>query len=232
MPPAIFLDDGGVMSDNARRAGPWQRLVGEFFAPRLGGSQWAWAEANRRVATELFANFEALLGEERAFGQFERRYNRAWLPPMCQWVGVTAPPDDEIDALCREATGWVTARVEAAISGAPETVRQLSREGCRLFTASGEDSVALNGYLSSMGIRECFGERLYGPDLLGMMKSGTWYYEALFADAGVAPADALVIDDSPKAVAWAREVGAEALHVGTELTRLSDLPEWLSQKAG
>lgn len=231
MPPAIFLDDGGVMSDNARRAAPWQRLVGEFFEPRLGGSRWAWAEANRRVATDLFANFEALLGEDRAFGQFERRYNRQWLPLMCRWVGVDEPADDQIDALCREATAWITCRVEAAIPGAPETVRRLHRESYRLFTASGEDSIALNGYLRAMGIRDYFGERLYGPDLLGVLKSGVWYYEALFGDAGIDAADALVIDDSPNAVAWAREVGAQALHVGTELSRLADLPEWLSRRA-
>ena len=227
----MFLDDGGVMGDNEMRSGPWQRLVGEFFAPRLGGSRWAWAEANRRVATSLFADSVADLDDEREFAAFERRYNRLWLPPMCQWVGVETPPDEQIDALCREATGWITARVHAPQKGAPEAVRRLSRDGYRLFTASGEDSVALDGYLSAMGIRDCFGERLYGPDLLGVMKSGPWYYERLFADAGIDPADALVVDDSPKAIAWARGLGARALHVGTDLTRLADLPEWLSQPA-
>jgi HAD superfamily hydrolase (TIGR01509 family) len=229
MPPAIFLDDGGVMSDNAVRGGQWQRLVGEFFAPRLGGSPWAWAEANRRVSTALFAEFDAVLGDDREFAPFERRYNRLWLPPMCRWVGVDEPPEEQIDALCREATDWITRRVEAPLRGAPETVQRLSRDGYRLFTASGEDSVALDGYLSAMGIRDCFGERLYGPDLIGVLKSGPWFYEGIFADAGVDPADALVIDDSPKAVAWARGLGATALHVGAELTRLADLPEWLSQ---
>jgi len=35
--PIIFLDDGGVMNDNNARALQWQRLVGEYFVPLLGG---------------------------------------------------------------------------------------------------------------------------------------------------------------------------------------------------
>jgi hypothetical protein len=52
--PVIFLDDGGVMNDNRLRAEQWQRMVGEFFAPILGGSTTAWAEANRVVMDAFF----------------------------------------------------------------------------------------------------------------------------------------------------------------------------------
>ncbi len=35
----IFLDDGGgVMNDNEVRGPQWQRLVGEYFSPTLGGA--------------------------------------------------------------------------------------------------------------------------------------------------------------------------------------------------
>ncbi len=47
----VFLDDGGVMNDNRMRGPAWQRLVAEYFAPRLGGEPAAWAAANR-VAVE------------------------------------------------------------------------------------------------------------------------------------------------------------------------------------
>jgi len=40
----VFLDDGGVLNDNDRRAVEWRRLLGEFFAPRLGGTPEAWGE--------------------------------------------------------------------------------------------------------------------------------------------------------------------------------------------
>ena len=223
----VFLDDGGVISENAQRGGQWERLVGEFFAPRLGGEPASWAEANRVVATALFEDFDAVLGADPAYAPFQQRYNRLWLPPMCARVGVPAPSDRQVDALVREATSWITTRVRADVDGAADAVRWLRANEYLLLTASGEDSVSLYGYLSAIGIRDCFGERLFGPDLLGVVKSGDWFYERLFAESGVAPTDALVIDDSAKAVGWARQVGARALHVGTELGGLRDLPAWL-----
>jgi hypothetical protein len=51
--PVLFLDDGGVMNDNRLRGPQWQRLVAEFFVPRLGGTQEAWSEANRIVISRL-----------------------------------------------------------------------------------------------------------------------------------------------------------------------------------
>ena len=50
----LFIDDGGVMNDNARRAPQFARLVGKYMPPRLGGSPEAWAAANTEVATGLF----------------------------------------------------------------------------------------------------------------------------------------------------------------------------------
>lgn len=52
--PVILLDDGGVMNDNRLRGEQWQRLVGEFFAPQLGGESAAWAEANRIHMMSVF----------------------------------------------------------------------------------------------------------------------------------------------------------------------------------
>ncbi len=36
---ALFIDDGGVLNDNALRGPQWQRLVAEFFVPALGGDR-------------------------------------------------------------------------------------------------------------------------------------------------------------------------------------------------
>lgn len=64
-----------------------------------------------------------------------------------------------------------------------------------------------------MRVRDCFG-RLYGPDLIETLKEGPEYYERIFADLGIAAADALVVDDSPRATRWARQVGAQTVLVG------------------
>ena len=46
---AVFLDDGGVLNDNDCRAPEWRRLLGEYFAPRFGGTPQAWGEADAKL---------------------------------------------------------------------------------------------------------------------------------------------------------------------------------------
>ncbi len=231
MRPVIFLDDGGVMNDNTLRGPQWELLVGEFFVPRLGGNPAAWAAANRTVATEEFARLVQMLesGGALAYADYRETDARVWLGGMCERVGVAPPPDEEMVALHDEAVAWITRRVRSAIPGAVEAIRALHTAGYQLMTASGEDSLSLDGYLAGMGVRDCF-ERLYGPDLIDTFKGGPEYYARLLADCGVAAADALFVDDSPKAVAWAREVGAQALQVGGELEGLRELPAWLESR--
>jgi HAD superfamily hydrolase (TIGR01509 family) len=211
----VFLDDCGVMNDNSTRALQWQRLVSEFFVPLLGGPAEAWTHANRVVADRLF---EPVAWRRRVqaapdYGSFERAYQVEWLQGMCELVGVGTPPEEECLRLARRAAAFITCRVQAAFPGAVDTIRTLHRQGYTLHTASGESSLDLVGYLQAMGVRECFG-RLYGPDLIETLKEGPEYYERLFADLGIAPTDALVVDDSPRAIEWATQVGARAVLVG------------------
>jgi HAD superfamily hydrolase (TIGR01509 family) len=212
----VFLDDGGVMNDNERRGGQWQRCVAEFFVPRLGGLPEAWAEANRVVATALFdlVAWEERLRATGDYESFDRSYQIDWLGGMCELVGVPCPPDDEAVALAHEATLYVCRRVHAAFPGVVEAIRTLHARSYRLNTASGESSLDLTGYLEGMGVRDCF-DRLYGPDLIATFKSGPAYYERLLTDAGVPPERALIVDDSPKAIAWAASVGARSVLVGS-----------------
>lgn len=46
----------------------------------------------------------------------------------------------------------------------------------------------------------------------------------------VESAHALVIDDSPAAVQWAKQAGAKALLIGADLKSLAELPILLSSK--
>ncbi len=103
--------------------------------------------------------------------------------------------------------------MHAALPGATEAIRALHRAGYTLHTASGAAPEQLAGCLDGMGVRGCFG-RLYGADLLNTFKEGPEYFARLFADVGVPPITALVIDDSPDALAWAAHVGARTLLVG------------------
>jgi HAD superfamily hydrolase (TIGR01509 family) len=213
--PIIFLDDGGVMNDNNVRALQWQRLVSEYFVPLLGGSPEAWSRANRVVADRLFEPdaWRRRVQAAADYRSFDRAYQVEWLRDMCELVGVGAPPEEECLRLARGAAAFITRRVQAAFPGVVDTIRTLHRQGYLLHTASGESSLDPVGYLQAMGVHNCF-DRLYGPDLIDTFKEGPAYYERMFADLGIASADALVVDDSPRATRWATQVGACAVLVG------------------
>ncbi len=211
----IFLDDGGVMNDNRTRALQWQRLVSEYFVPLLGGSPEAWSCANRVVADRLFEPdaWRRRVQAAADYRNFDRAYQVGWLQGMCELVGIETPPEEECLRLARRAAAFITRRVRAAFPGVVDTIRALHRQGYPLHTAFGESSLDLEGYLHAMGVRDCFG-RLYGPDVIETLKEGPTYYERIFADLGITAAEALVVDDSPRAIEWATQVGARTVLVG------------------
>src|SRR6266581_3269207 len=211
----VFLDDGGVMNDNGTRASQWQRLVSEFFVPLLSGTAEAWSHANRVAADRLFepGAWRRRVQAAPDYRSFDRAYQMEWLQGMCELVGVGTPPEEECLRLARRAVTFITCRVQAAFPGVVDAIRTLHRQGYMLHTASGESSLDLAGYLQAMGVHDCFG-RLYGPDLIDTFKEGPEYYERMLADLGIAPADALVVDDSPHAIGWATQVWARAVLVG------------------
>jgi phosphoglycolate phosphatase-like HAD superfamily hydrolase len=213
MPSVLFLDDGGVMNENRRRGLHWQRLVGKYLAPRLGGPPDAWAAANAEVAEWLFREFELHFNEQpyASWTAFWANYEGAWLDRMCAAVGVAPPADDATRRrLIRACDAYVTRRVRAAFPGAVGAIRWLHRAGYRLHTASGEASWELDGYLLGMRVRTCFGS-LYGPDQVDAAKVSPLYYERVFAHVGVSPGDAVVVDDSERMLNWAAEVGAHTV---------------------
>lgn len=210
----LFIDDGGVMNDNNRRAAQWQRFVGEFFTPLLGGTVEAWQEANRIVTSRLFdpENWDKRIRAFSDYASFDHIYQFDWLCGMCEYVGLQTPPEEECVELAHHAATLITGRVHATFPGAIATIRSLHQCGYSLHTASGESSSDLAGILGAMRVRDCFG-RLYGPDLINTFKNGPEYYERIFADVLLSPEVAVVVDDSPRALNWASQVGAKTIHV-------------------
>jgi HAD superfamily hydrolase (TIGR01509 family) len=224
------------MNDNTLRGQQWQRLLGEFYAPILGGTPERWGEANRIVSARLWGDGSSLPVSDQfdaAYEEFDRAFQLAWLRDMCEEAGVPAPAEAVCLDLVRRADAYVTRRVQAAYPGAVDAIRALHEEGYHLHTASGESSTELDGYLTGMGVRHCF-DRLYGADLVRALKTGPTYYSRVFSDAAVNPADALVVDDKPSVLAWAAQLGARTALVGTtngdfvpelRVASLADLPE-------
>jgi phosphoglycolate phosphatase-like HAD superfamily hydrolase len=210
----LFIDDGGVMNDNARRGPQFARLVGKYMPPRLGGSPEAWAVANTEAATGLFERHFAHFGAHpyASWHAFWDGYEFEWLAGMCAKVGVAAPEDPvAFRRLARECNAYVTRRVRSALSGSVGAIRSLHRADFTLLTASGEASWELDGYLTAMGVRGYFDGHLYGPDQVDTAKFSPAYYERIFAHCAVNPADALVVDDNEQALNWAAELGAHTV---------------------
>ena len=247
MPPdhpqlAIFLDLGGVMIDNDQMAPQWRRLVGEFLSPRLGGSQAAWAEANSVVFERTWQRYldvqDAAADGLFDYWAFWEPEHERWLREMCEHVGVEAPDGDACRRLAEETNAYVIARIRAAFPDAADAIRELHARGHALQTASGGSSRDLDGYLEGMGVRALFPSRLYGPDLVGTVKGSPLFYERIFADAGVDPGSALVVDDTPDMVTRAAQAGATAVLVSDDhageaasvISSLAELPAFLRSR--
>ena len=238
---AIFIDDGGVMNDNNVRGPQWQRLVAMYLAPRLGGDHSAWEGANAVVFERQMARFEqgVIFQGNRGFLDVWQDEDKRWLREMCELVGVDAPSEDErCWRLAREVSAYVTRRLRTAFPGAVDALKSLYDTGYRIYTASGSSSLDLDGFLTGMTVRPLF-NWLYGPDLVNTWRGGPLFYDRIFADAGVSPSKALVVDDSARAVEWASEAGAATVLVSTgppdaaggypEIAGLRELPSFIER---
>ncbi len=225
-PLAIFLDDGGVISDNHVRGEQWRALVAKYFAPILGGEHEAWEHANWQTITAILEHnpWQHRLQATPDYDAFERAYFTHWLDSMCRIVGVPVPSHERSIELGRAATAWIIPQIHASYPGAAEAIRTLHSQGYSLYTASGESSSDLRGYFAGIGVLDCF-QRLYGPDLVQTFKARPDFYTHILADAGIDPSDALALDNNPHAAAWASQAGVRCILVGAHQTeKPPDLP--------
>ena len=216
----IFLDNGGVITDNSQRGPQYRRLVAEFFVPRFGGTHDIWETANLSAFPFAWSRFLARLADwDPSSGNVVDEtalYYADWLRATFSGTGATPPASDQECAdLGRAADYWINPQIRARFPGVEDVLRALALQ-YRLFTASDGFSDPLGDALGESASRF---ERLYGPDLVNVPKSaGRSYYDAVFAHAGVdATVDAtsvLVVDDQLDNLVAAREVGARTVLVG------------------
>jgi len=224
----VFLDDGGVLNDNERRAPEWRRLLGEYFAPRFGGTPEAWGNANMVVFGGIWDDWwKALAAGTELSPDWWPLQDHRWLTGMFDRVGLPWPAD--IAGTTREARAHVMAHIDCAYPDAAPAVRALRERGVTLHMASGGLSYELAPYLERMGVRELF-DRLYGPDLIGVHKNSARYYERIAEDSGVDPRDAIVVDSDAKPLEWADAVGFGTVHLdrlatGSRFARIATLDE-------
>lgn len=230
----IFLDDGGVLSDNAVRAQEWRRLIGEFLSPHLGGEPAAWAEANAVVFQRQWERFEDWQKETASSNEYTQFFEKPheqerWISEMSELVGVGPLSSAECQRWADETQAYVRPRVRAAYPEAKQAVLDLAARGHVLMTASGQTSDELEDYLGGMSVREHFAPVLYGPDIVRALKHGPHFHSRCFAHAGVEPSDAVVVDDSPAIAEHAHAAGAVAVLLVRDGAAPSDTPATVIQ---
>jgi len=129
---------------------------------------------------------------------------------MCDEVGRPRPPSAQADRIANGAHEYVRRRVDIRAPRIVERLRDLNKLGLKLHVASGDQHADLVGYLETMGTRELF-DRVCGSDLINVWKASPAYYRAILADTRTDAANAIVIDNSPTAIAWAAESGLRAV---------------------
>lgn len=211
-PLTLFLDDGGVLNDNRRRAPEWRRLIGEFMPDRMSGTAEQWMTANGMVFPRVWNDLQEQMQRFASHHEFQRAYAVAWMGGMCTYLGIAPPPDSEAMALHRELSIYVAERADSAVTGAASAVRALHRAGYALYMASGTPSWELRGILTNMGIADAL-SGLYGPDLVDHVKHGSAFYRSIFGHAGIASNSALVIESDSVCCRWASEAGARAVWI-------------------
>ncbi|MFX0126267.1 MAG: HAD family hydrolase [Candidatus Hodarchaeota archaeon] len=209
---SLFLDDGGVMNDNFTRGEQWKDLIAEYFVPRYGGKPDKWREANHQVVGLLVKKVEQFIhnGINQNHTKFQAVEDEIMINFMFDAVGIERPPKQEYGRICREVEAWVIPQVQADIEGIVNVIKELRSEGYTLHTASGETSWVLREYLTGMGILDCF-TNLYGPDIVDVMKGGLEFYRRIFIHAQIDPTHAIVIDDNPKLLQIAGQLGAHTI---------------------
>ncbi|MHA2299066.1 MAG: HAD family hydrolase [Candidatus Hodarchaeales archaeon] len=209
---SIFFDDGGVMNDNTRRGKQWKDLIADFFAPRYGGDRDAWREGNQRFIEIISEKLDDLFrnGIDLDHASYQAFEDKISIVHMFDHVGITRPPERDYYKINREKEAWIIPRVKADIQGMIPTIKELKMSGYDLYTASGETSWVLKGYLRGMGIQELF-SNFYGPDIVGMMKGGLEFYRRIFDHARVNLSSVIVIDDRPEMLKLVEQLGARAI---------------------
>lgn len=236
-PYCIFLDDGGVMNDNRLRGPKWQKLVGDFFIPRYGGTPEIWNEANIKALTYEIEKMNQIIAEQPfySYNKFSQEIRPTKIEIMFSHLGLEIPSKNECNRLIDEAWEWIMPRAHAPFPDVIDSIKKLSKK-YNLYTASNEDSESLKKYLSGMGVLDCFAspEHIFGPDLIDQFKSHESYYEKIFEYVDIIPEQTIVVEDNPLFIKFAEKSGARVIQSRLDpvhsqvtkysITNMTDLP--------
>jgi FMN phosphatase YigB (HAD superfamily) len=206
----IFFDDGDTLNDNRIRGQQWQELIGEYFSPRYGGTPESWGAANLELTKDFGGEGVPKLlynNKDKTFIEFIEWFIEKWINEMFDFVGIKRPEKELYRKIYYGASEYVASQVKAAFPGVSKIIKDLYHKGYNLYLASGTESLELNFYYKAMGIKHYF-KKLYGPDLINILKVNEAYYNGIFKDLDILPKQAIFIDDKPYYLNVAENAGA------------------------
>jgi FMN phosphatase YigB (HAD superfamily) len=210
----LFVDKGGVLVDNTVLGAQYQRLIAEYLSQVLGGETRGWRDANVWAFDRQYERWQeaAKTPPQPNIREWFAHDARSWLYDMCEMVDLPRPPADEAYRIATDTLRYCMDRVGIQVPRIAERLSALRLRGLTLHTASGDAEEDLVAYLKAIGVRELF-DRVYGADVVNVWKSSAGFYRAILADAGVHAREAIVIDDSERAIGWAAECGLRGVLV-------------------
>ncbi len=218
----LFLDFDNTLSEQSELHQQYVTELSALLVEGHGGSAEAWQRACATQLLKVQKDYESVFVGNPLAGY------RAWLERMrvgfvtevFAEVGA-AMPDNPLEVATDYQFSALTS-CNATYPGAYEALETLFREGVRVQLASANDSEFLLAALIGAGI-ESFTESKFGPDLVDCAKEGPEFYKRIFEASGVLPEKALVLDDHPETLNWARETGART--VQTKLSKVDVYPD-------
>ena len=181
---AIFFDDGGTINDNNLRGPQWLKLIAQYFIPKFGKTEKEWHDANifafnRLIENFLFDNREY---KEMDYRQFREHLDVNWLKDMFTYLDIIDQLPSNPLTFAQKSMRWIAQRVKADITGIVFVIKQLSKEGYRLYTATDGRSWEIKSYMQGLGIHNLFRE-FYGPDIINIPKENALYYTHILKHA-------------------------------------------------
>jgi len=206
----VFFDDGGVLNDNNIRGEQWKTLVGEYYSGRFGGEPEVWGEANGKIIPSFFDMYRDGKDKFDDYQTFYNNFKKHMVIEMFKEAGKILPKNINLEEVFNSARDYVIPKVRSAIPGVIHAVKELALKRYNLYTAAGAVSIEMKLYLEGLGISQYFKE-YYGPNLINTWKIDSEYYEAIFKHSKVDSAKAIIIEDNPRFLNSALQVGANVI---------------------
>jgi phosphoglycolate phosphatase-like HAD superfamily hydrolase len=143
---------------------------------------------------------------QRSASEYKRIYNDRLLQPVLQRLAL-------LDGSLETRDAWM-------VAGARDFLHRLAQRGVKLFMASGTDQEYVVQEAGALGIRDYFGDHIYGAKGDSELDSKELVIQRILDEQDLQGEELLVVGDGPVEIQSARQRGAVALGIAAnELDR-------------